>query len=258
MELRTLGHTGIRVSPLGLGTVKLGRNRQVKYPHPFELPDDRAVRILLGLAADLGLNLLDTAPAYGCSQARLGRLLPGPRQRWVIVSKVGEIFEDGQSRFDFGYDYTLRTVEDSLRTLRTDYLDAVLIHSDGDDLRILEREPVVAALQRLKERGLIRAHGLSGKTLAGGLRAVAELDLVMVTCNPAYPDEIPVLEAAAHQGKGVLIKKGLQSGHLAGPDGVHAALRFIFSQPGVSGLIVGTLSPEHLRANVAALAEVLG
>jgi len=264
MELRNLGTTGIRVSPLGLGTVKLGRNQQVKYPRPFELPDDRAVRALLGLAADLGMNLLDTAPAYGSSMERLGRLLPGSRHDWVIVSKVGEDFAEGQSRFDFGYDYTVRTVEDSLRTLRTDYLDAVLIHSDGDDLRILE--PVVAALRHLKERGLIRAHGLSGKTLAGGLRAVAELDLVMVTCNPAYPDEIPVLEAAARQGTGVLIKKGLQSGQLTGLSacdaqaghGVREALRFIFSQPGVSSLIIGTLSPKHLRANVAALAECLG
>ena len=258
MDLRNLGHTGIRVSPLGLGTVKLGRNQQVKYPCPFALPDDQTVRTLLSLAADLGINLIDTAPAYGSSQERLGRLLPGPRQNWVIVSKVGEIFEQGKSRFDFGYDYTVRMVEQSLHTLRTDYLDAVLIHSNGDDLRILEREPVVAALQQLKERGLIRAYGLSGKTLAGGLRAVAELDLVMVTCNPTYSEEVPVLEAAARQGKGVLIKKGLHSGHVSGPNGVREAMRFIFSQSGVSSLIVGTINPEHLRANVAALAEVLG
>ena len=72
------------------------------------------------------------------------------------------------------------------------------------------------ALRRLKERGLIRAHGMSSKTLEGGLRTVAELDLVMATCNTAYRDEIPVLEAAARQGKGVLVKKGLQSGHVWG------------------------------------------
>jgi aryl-alcohol dehydrogenase-like predicted oxidoreductase len=257
MELRDLGATGIRVSPLGLGTVKLGRNRQVKYPSAFELPSDAAVRSLLDLAADLGINLLDTAPAYGSSMARLGALLPGPRDRWVIVSKVGEFFHDGRSRFDFGYDTTIRTVEESLRTLRTDYLDAVLIHSDGDDLRILEQEPVAEALRELKRRGLIRTHGMSSKTVAGGLRTVAELDVVMATCNPAYPDEIPVLEAAARAGKGVLIKKGLQSGHVSGPEGVREALRFIFAQAGVNGLIVGTIDPGHLRDNVAALEAVL-
>jgi aryl-alcohol dehydrogenase-like predicted oxidoreductase len=257
MDLRPLGRTGIMISPLGLGTVKFGRNEQVKYPAAFRLPEDGTVRELLSLAADLGVNLLDTAPAYGSSMERLGRLLPGPRDRWVIVSKVGEFFEQGRSRFDFSFDTTVRTVEQSLRTLRTDYLDAVLIHSDGDDLRILDREPVTAALAALKQRGLIRAHGISSKTLAGGLRAVASLDVVMATYNPACPDEAPVLEAAARAGTGVLIKKGLQSGHVTGPSQVRDALRFIFAAPGVSGLVVGTISPGHLRDNVAALETVL-
>jgi len=257
MELRELGSPGIRVSPLGLGPVKFGRNEQVKYPRAFQLPDDGEIRSLLALAADLGINLLDTAPAYGSSMERLGQLLPGPRERWVIVSKAGEFFEQGRSRFDFSFATTVRTVEQSLRTLGTDYLDAVLIHSDGDDLRILEREPVLDALRSLKDRGLIRAHGMSGKTVEGGLRAVEESDIVMATCNPAYRDEIPVLEAAARQGKGVLIKKGLQSGHIAGPEGVRQAMKFIFSQPGVNGLIVGTINPKHLRSNAAALEAVL-
>ncbi len=258
MELRTLGATGIRVSPLGLGTVKFGRNQQVKYPSAFDLPDDRQVRELLALAADLGINLLDTAPAYGVSMERLGKLLPGPRDRWVIVSKAGEFFEHGESRFDFGYDTTVRTVEQSLRTLKTDYLDAVLIHSDGDDLRILEQEPILDALQDLKRRGLIRAHGMSGKTVAGGLRTVAASDIVMATCNPAYRDEIPVLQAARTANKGVLIKKALQSGHGAGADGVRQAMEFIFSQPGVHSIVVGTINPDHLRDNAAILEAVLG
>jgi aryl-alcohol dehydrogenase-like predicted oxidoreductase len=257
MDLRPLGDTGIMVSPLGLGTVKFGRNEQVKYPESFEIPEDAAVRSLLDLAGEMGLNRLDTAPAYGNSMQRLGRLLPGPRDRWVIVSKVGEFFEQGRSRFDFGFDTTVRTVEDNLRTLGTDYLDAVLIHSDGDDLRILQQEPVLDALRSLKERGLIRAHGLSGKTLEGGLLAVAESDVVMVTCNPAYPEEIPVIEAAARRHRGVLVKKGLQSGHVSGPAGVREALRYIFAQAGVSSLIVGTINPEHLRCNVEALEAAL-
>ena len=67
--LRTLGRTDIAVSALGLGTVKLGRNRGVRYPQPFALPDDRAARALLDAARELGVNLLDTAPAYGASSA---------------------------------------------------------------------------------------------------------------------------------------------------------------------------------------------
>lgn len=257
MRPRPLGSTGIQVSPLGLGTVKFGRNEQVKYPTQFELPSDPEVRDLLALAAELGINLLDTAPAYGSSQARLGRLLPGPRDRWVIVSKVGEIFEQGRSRFDFSFGYTVRTVEESLRTLNTDYLDCVLIHSDGDDLRILEREGAADALRRLKQRGLIRAHGMSSKTVAGGLRVVAELDVVMATSNPAYDAERAVFEAAAAANKGVLVKKGLMSGHVGGEEGVRAAMRHVFAQPGVSSMIVGTINPAHLRSNAALADEAL-
>lgn len=250
MELRQLGSTGIQVSPLGLGTVKFGRNQQVKYPKPFELPSDAELVALLELARELGINLLDTAPAYGLAQQRLGRLLPGPRQDWVIISKVGEYFENGQSRFDFSYQGSLAQVEASLNTLNTDYLDAVLIHSDGNDLEVLE-QGVVQALEDLKARGLIRAHGMSSKGVAGGLATVERLDLVMASFSPTNQEERPVLEAAARLNKGVLIKKALQSGHIPGPEGVRQAMDCVFSQPGVSSLILGTINPAHLRANVA-------
>ncbi|MCB1803001.1 MAG: aldo/keto reductase [Gammaproteobacteria bacterium] len=257
MDLRPLGSTGIDVSPLGLGTVKFGRNQQVKYPRAFDLPDDRSIVDLLALARDLGINLLDTAPAYGTSQQRLGGLLGDTRGHWVIVSKVGEIFEHGESRFDFSYAHTVATVEDSLRTLRTDYLDCVLIHSDGDDLRIFDEGGAVDALHELKRRGLIRTHGMSTKTVAGGLRTLAEMDVVMATCNLEYNDELPVLVAAQAQAKGVLIKKGLMSGHVHGADGVEKSFAHVFAQPGVSSMIVGTINPAHLRSNVAALERVL-
>lgn len=253
MELRALGNTGIAVSPLGLGTVKIGRNQQVKYPTGFELPNDAAVRNLLAVAHDCGINLIDTAPAYGSSMQRLGQLLP-KAEEWVIVSKVGEFFEQGESCFDFSYDTTIHVVEESLRTLKRDYIDVVLIHSDGNDLHILENEGAPDALRTLKQRGLIRAHGLSIKTLAGGLKTVAGMDVVMATCNPAYRDEIPVLEAAAAHNKGVLIKKGLQSGHAAS---IEESLEYIFTLPSVSSLIVGTINPDHLRQNVATLQQIL-
>lgn len=257
MELRALGETGIQVSPLGLGTVKFGRNQQVKYPSAFKIPDDKQVADLLSLAADLGINLIDTAPAYGQSQERLGRLLPGPRDQWVIVSKVGEVFEHGESRFDFSYEHTVETLEQSLKDLKTDHIDAVLIHSNGDDLRILHQEGALDALRDLKERGLIRAHGMSTKTVEGGLAAVQEMDLVMATCNLEDNSDRPVLEAAEKNHRGVLIKKGLMSGHVKGETFVLDSMRHIFSQPGVSSMIVGTINPDHLRSNVQALEVAL-
>lgn len=173
------------------------------------------------------------------------------------MSKVGEFFEQGRSRFDFSYATALNSVKSSLKRLNTEYLDAVLIHSDGNDLSILEQEGVLDALRELKQQGLIRAHGMSIKTVEGGIRAVEETDIVMAGCNLNYRDEVPVIEAAAAQGKGVLIKKALQSGHID-RQGVAASMEYIFSLPGVSSIIVGTINPVHLRGNVALLEEVLG
>jgi aryl-alcohol dehydrogenase-like predicted oxidoreductase len=257
MDLRPLGSTGIKVSPLGLGSVKFGRNQQVKYPTGFDIPDDAAVSSLLFLAKELGINLLDTAPAYGSSEERLGRLLPGSRHEWVIVTKVGEIFEEGVSRFDYSAEHTRASVERSLRRLRSDYLDGVLIHSHGDDLAILQREPVLETLRDLKQEGKVRAIGMSSKTVEGGLQVVERCDMVMATCNLDYNEELPVLQAAAEQGKGVLIKKGLMSGHVAGEEGVRRSMEFVFSQPGVSSMIVGTINPAHLTSNVRLLESVL-
>lgn len=257
---RPLGSTGLIVSPLGLGTVKLGRDQGVKYPSGFTIPDDRAASTLLAQARELGINLLDTAPAYGVSEQRLGPLLRGQRQAWVICSKVGEEFEDGASRFDFSATHTRLSVERSLRRLETDYLDLVLVHSDGHDLAVLEQTGVYATLAELKREGLIRAFGFSGKTVAGGLKALESGDCAMVTYNLAEQGERPVLDYAGAHGKGILIKKALASGHalLSGEDPVRASFELIFAHPAVSSVIVGTITPAHLAHNVATAAQVLG
>jgi aryl-alcohol dehydrogenase-like predicted oxidoreductase len=97
---RTIPGTDLHVSAIGLGTVKLGRDQGVKYPDAFTIPDDAAVTRLLDQARDSGINLLDTASAYGNSEQRLGKLLAN-RQDWIIATKTGEEFENGVSRFDF-------------------------------------------------------------------------------------------------------------------------------------------------------------
>ncbi len=254
MKRRTLGATDIKVSPLGLGTVKLGRDQAVKYPTAFTIPDDQTARKLLRSAQELGINLLDTAPAYGNSEQRLGELLGGETQDWVICSKVGEEFIDGQSHFDFTPEYTRSSVLRSLKRLRRDYLDIVLVHSDGNDIDIVERYGTLQVLADLKSEGLIRAIGFSGKSLEGGLRAAEQADVMMVAYNLDYRDEVELLDYCATHKKGVLIKKALASGHLG--DDVGAGLRFALQHPAASGVIVGTINAEHLAANVAAICNV--
>lgn len=259
---RALGSTGLDVSCLGLGTVKFGRNEGVKYPASFQLPDDARVRDILALCRDAGMNLIDTAPAYGSSEERLGALLDR-RQDWVICSKVGEEFQGGQSHFDFSAAHVRHSIERSLRRLKTDYLDIVLIHSDGRDEALLREGECLDALQRCRDAGLIRALGMSTKTVAGGLLAVDLTDVVMVTCNLEARDDEGVIEHARSLGKGVLIKKALNSGHGAkgsmtsgagassAPD-PFASLDFIFGHPGVSAVIIGSITPAHLQHNIEA------
>lgn len=249
MELRALGDTGIKLSPLGLGTVKFGRNQGVKYPKGFDLPEEEDLASLLGLAKELGINTLDTAPAYGLSEERLGRLLTGQRQEWVIIGKAGEEFENGQSRYDFSPAHLETSLMRTLERLNTDYLDIFLIHSDGNDAANLSDE-ILRRLESFKLRGLVRALGASTKTVEGGKRALTYLDTVMATYNPDYTGEKDVLDFAQNHGKGVLLKKALSSGHNTD---IRAALEFCFAHPAVTSAIVGTINPAHLRQNVAAL-----
>lgn len=257
---RRFGSTDLLVSPLGLGTVKLGRNTGVKYPQPFSIPDDRAAAELIALAKSLGINLIDTAPAYGNSEQRLGSLLKGQRQDWVICSKVGEEFDarSGDSHFDFSARHTRQSIERSLDRLNTDYLDIVLVHSNGHDEHILQHEEALGTLQACKQEGLIRAIGMSTKTVSGGLLAAELSDAVMATYNPAYEDEAPVLDYCARHGKAAILKKAFGSGHLVNArDPALAAMQFALKHPGVTSAIVGTINPAHLRENVAACARAL-
>jgi aryl-alcohol dehydrogenase-like predicted oxidoreductase len=250
---RPLGKTGIVVPAIGLGTVKIGRDQQVKYPVPFEIPGDEEVVDLLTAAKSLGVNLIDTAPAYGISETRIGALLPGVREEWILSTKVGEEFVDGQSHFDFSAAHTRMSIERSLQRLRTTYLDIVLIHSDGRDVELLQDGGVLGELQQCRDEGLIRAIGISSKTLDGGLCAI-ELgcDAVMVMHNPWYTNEFAVLARAAEAGVGVLLKKAFGSGHFGAASGSpDEAIRFNLSERAVSSMIVGTLNTRHLQENVA-------
>ncbi len=313
------------VSPLGLGTVKLGRNRAVKYPAAFDIPDDPAAADLLRLAQKLGVTLLDTAPAYGESEERLGRILGscGGRDRWTIITKAGEEFDPatGESRYDFSPPAITASVERSLRRLRVNSVDCVLLHSDGRDEWILKESGAVDALARLKKKGLTRLIGISAKPEGehagchgqrsesssavgrGGLAedrpmpsqmrpppialgppqrpsaspavaptctalAAASVDVLMLTLNLSDQSSLPLIREAHARGIGVLVKKPLAGGHALNEphaqargadaaDPLDAAFRLCLAEPGVSSVIVGTISARHLEANAAAAKRAL-
>jgi aryl-alcohol dehydrogenase-like predicted oxidoreductase len=245
------------LSTIGLGTVKFGRAQGVKYPTPVRIPTDSEARELLARARDLNITLLDTAPAYGTSEARLGELLAGDRNSWTIFTKCGETFEDGASSFDFSPLAIAQSLDRSLSRLRTDFVDGLMLHSDGAIEADLISTGVVDALARAKTSGKVRAVGASTKTLAGALHALEHLDFVMVTLNPQHTDDMPAIAAATRMRKGVLIKKVFSSGHLAqDPTKRDDCLRFALATPGVCAAVVGTTNPAHL-AQVAAVASTI-
>ncbi len=249
-----IANTGVAVSPLGLGTVKLGRDKGVKYPSSFKIPNDQQALELLAQAWDLGINLIDTAPAYGTSEQRLGELLPKLNKDWIIATKVGESFDNatGESSYNFTPEFITASIKQSLKKLNRDVLDIVLIHSDGNDTQIIE-QGALDVLADLKQQGLIRATGMSTKTVEGGLLALHHSDLAMVMHNLEYQDEQKVIEQAAQDNKGIFIKKAFASGHLThdeNSDSVQASFDFIYQQPAVSSIIIGTITPAHLNDNV--------
>lgn len=243
------------VSPLGLGTVKFGRNRGVKYPggDGFALPTDAEISNLLDVALDCGINLLDTAPAYGSSEERLGGILGPRRDKFFLVTKTGEEFDGEKSEYIFTAAHTRMSVERSLRRLRTDYLDAVLVHSSRDDLRVIGQTPVLETLAQLKAEGRIGSFGVSTYTVEGGKKALDLSDCVMAAFNKNYLDEKPVLDYAAQLGKPALVKKGLASGHIGAPAETAENLRFVAATPGVACIVFGSLREANIRANAAAL-----
>ena len=240
---------GVAVSLLGLGTVKFGRNSGVKYPRPFALPSDGQIADLLAMAKRLGIDLLDTAPAYGRSEQRLGEAIAGDRRHWVLATKVGEEFAAGVSRYDFSADHVLRSVERSLRRLRTDMLDVVSVHSDGRAVAAVEAAGAFAALRRLQREGVVRCVGYSGKRLDDGRAALRLVDVVMCAVNAGDGSQTPLVAEAAAAGVGVLVKKPMASGAQADPAGLGAIVR----QPGVGAVVTGTLRRDHLQANAAAV-----
>jgi aryl-alcohol dehydrogenase-like predicted oxidoreductase len=252
MVPRPLGRTGLVVSPIGLGTTKLGRNTDVKYPERFALPSDEQVQELFQTTLKLGVNLIDTAPAYGESERRLGPFVKANRDRFVLCTKCGEQYGNGRSTYDFSAPALKASVEESLRRLKADHVDILLLHSNGRDMEILTQTDALEALGCLKKSGKTRAVGISAKSEAGILEACRTLDAVMAPFSQKDPSLAGALRKAHETGLGVLAIKGLFSGHIE----ARPAIDFVLRQPFIDALILGTLNPGHLREAVSIAEEI--
>src|SRR6266481_7354484 len=171
MEFANIADTELTVSRVGLGTWAIGG-------WMWGGTDDEESIATIRAAVERGLNLIDTAPAYGFGRSEeiVGRAIAEGqlRSRVVIATKVGLEWKDGKVFRNASRDRILREVEDSLRRLRTDYIDIYQVHWPDPLVPI---EETAEAVQTLFDQGKIRAIGVSNFSVAQieRFRRVAQL-----------------------------------------------------------------------------------
>jgi aryl-alcohol dehydrogenase-like predicted oxidoreductase len=165
MLTRTLGRSGITVSALGLGCWAIGGPMwRGERPVGWGTVDDAESLRALRRALDLGVTFFDTSDAYGCghSERLLGQALAGQRERVVIATKFGNVFDE-QTRHitgaDASPDFIRQACEASLKRLQTDYIDLYQFHLGSYDLA--QAGSVRDTLESLAAAGKIRSYGWS-------------------------------------------------------------------------------------------------
>jgi aryl-alcohol dehydrogenase-like predicted oxidoreductase len=215
MEHRPLGRTGVKVSPLCLGAMMFGA---------WGNPDhDDGIRIIHA-ALDAGINFIDTADVYsrGESEEIVGKALEGRRDDVVLATKVHGTMGDDPNQFGNSRRWIIREVEDSLRRLKTDYIDLYQIHRPEPDTDI---EETLGALSDLVHQGKVRYIGSStfpASQIVEAQWAARERGLERFVCEqPPYSllargVEADVLPTCLRHGMGVIPWSPLAGGWLSG------------------------------------------
>lgn len=272
MEYTRLGKTELNVSRLGFGGAEIG----------FFGEKQETVNDLLNSAIDAGLNLVDTAAAYWTSEKMIGQAIGDRRKDIVLISKCGAV--DGFSRSDWSKKGILKTIENSLKLLKTDYLDVAQLHSC--DSEIIKRGEVIEALIVAKEKGYARYAGYSGD--GEDARTAIETDFFdTLQTSISIADQEPIgltLPLARKREMGVIAKRpianavwrndskpddayhheywdriqALQYDFLNGDmsESVARALNFTLSIEGVDTAIVGTKKPGRWKENAEMLEQI--
>ena len=273
---RQLGRTGLEVTVLGYGSMELRGA-----PRARDTTEAQAETIL-NAVLDAGINFIDTSIDYGVSEERIGRYISHRRSEYYLASKcgclVGAPAVRGQtSPHVFTRDNILAGVEQSLVRMKTDYLDLVQFHISPSK-QTLEENGALDALLELQKAGKVRFIGMSG-TLPH-LRdhiAMGVFDVFQIPYSAMEREHETIIATAAAAGSGIIIRGGAAKG--APSEGKQAGLqwnrwqkakledllgemtpmefilRFTFSNPDLDTTIVGTVNPDHLRANVDVLTQ---
>jgi myo-inositol catabolism protein IolS len=215
MLYRTLGKTNLNVSVIGIGTWQFGG----EWGKDFQQAE---VDLMFARGKELGLNLIDTAECYGdhLSEIFIGRAIEGSRKDWIIATKFGHKFHGVFNRTEPRNPADVETqLDESLRALRTDYVDLLQYHSWGDD--DFGRQDVRDVLAKLLKSGKVRHVGNSiGSN--DNLKQVedspeAHVEAIQVIYNRLQREpEQRVFASCQRQNLGILARVPLASGYLSG------------------------------------------
>jgi aryl-alcohol dehydrogenase-like predicted oxidoreductase len=292
MQTRPLGRTGSQVSVLGLGALEIGRDWGLGDAAARRRCDEPTALAVVDETLRLGITCIDTARAYHRSEERVGLALQDRRDQVFLATKCGEHSREPDTYYDFSYDAITESVAESLRLLRTDQVDLLQIHWGPAEHEQRLWQETVPAMQAARDTGKTRLLGASCPTnqIERCIESGA-FDVLQVSYNLLDRSAEAGIAAAAEAGLGIIVRDGLGAGRLTprvcatldqderlarrllpllrlvGSDeaGIEVAaarlpaiaLAFLLRNPGVSSILVGTKSPQHLRDDVAALSESL-
>lgn len=230
MNYRKLGRSGLKVSPLCLGSMMFG-----------DATNEADSHAIIARAKDQGVNFIDTADTYngGKSEEVVGRAIAANRGWWVLATKMANPMEPGPNGRGLSRYHAMRAVDASLRRLNTDVIDILYLHKEDHDTPLAE---VVHALADMIRAGKIRYFGVSNHRawrVAEICRLCDEAGIDRpVVSQPLYNAlnrmvEVEHLPACAHFGLGVFPYSPLARGVLTGkyranvapPEGTRAARR---------------------------------
>lgn len=283
MNVRRLGRTGLDVSALALGTVELGLDYGIDVPGQFGRPSEAEAIRLVHSALDGGINLIDTARAYGDSEAILGRALHDRRTAVILATKVRTQRDDGTTPVGRALrEHMLESLETSLRLLQTEYVDIWQIHN-VDTALLAQADVLTEVFRTVRQSGKVRAIGGSTYGVEMPLAAIESglFDMLQVTysvLDQRLNDQVLPLAAAREIGivarsillKGALTERGDHlPEHLAelrqrsrqfravvSDAGLNAspaqvAVAFGLAQPQIQAVLIGVRSEPELHEALA-------
>ena len=214
MNYRRLGRTNLQVSEISLGTVELGMDYGIPVQGEQRRPSEADAARTLNCALDLGINLIDTAQAYGESEAIIGRTLKSRREEYLLATKIASLSWEGYTGVELR-EQVEASITKSLRALQTDIIDLLYIHNATPEL--IQHGEIVEIMQRAQQVGYTRFIGTTTYGEAAPLAVLEDgrFDCIQVAYNLLDRQfEERVLPLAQANDIGVVIRSVLLKGAL--------------------------------------------